>query len=38
MRLRQKRAVLRHTATKGLKKAEGKSKEKKSKKINDYIV
>ena len=32
MRLRQKRAVLRHTATKGLKNAGGKSNEKKSKK------
>ncbi len=32
MRLRQKRAVLRHAATKGLKNAGGKGKEKKSKK------
>ena len=32
MRLRQKRAVIRHTATKGLKNADGKNKEKKSKK------
>ena len=35
MRLRQKRAVLRHSATKGLKNVGGKSKEKKQKKIND---
>ena len=34
MRLRQKRAVIRHTATKGLKNADGKNKEKKSKKKN----
>ena len=32
MRLRQKRAVIRHTATKGLKNADCKNKEKKSKK------
>ena len=32
MRLRQKRVVLRHKATKGLKNAEGKGKEKNSKK------